>query len=106
MANIKDRTSIGSIRGLRYVLPSKMNFTGLIFHSLAIISVFRNIVIIRSFIFFLIYFFLIFNNISLFTLSPIIILLIFVFIILKISMRSNIKGLNNSLDNITSIDTL
>ena len=28
-------------RGLRYVLPSKMNFTGLVFHSLAIISVFR-----------------------------------------------------------------
>jgi polyisoprenyl-phosphate glycosyltransferase len=106
MANIKDRTSIGSIRGLRYVLPSKMNFTGLIFHSLAIISVFRNVVIIRSIIFFLVYFFLIFNNISLFTLFPIIILLIFVLAILKISMRSNIEGLNKSLDNIASVDTL
>ena len=106
IANIKDRISIGSIRGLRYVLPSKMNFAGLIFHSLAIISVFRNIVIIRSIIFFLIYLFLIFNNISLFTLSPLIILLIFVFIILKISMRSNIEELNNSLNNIASVDTL
>jgi len=106
MENIKDRTSIGSIRGLRYVLPSKMNFIGLIFHSLTIISVFRNIVIIRSIIFFLVYLFLIFNNISLFTLFPIIILLIFVFIILKISMRSNIEGLNNSLDNIASVETL
>ena len=39
---------IKSIRGLRYVYPSKMNFAALIFHSLAIISVFRNIFIIRS----------------------------------------------------------
>ena len=44
---INDRTFIPSKRGLRYVLPSKMNFTGLVLHSLAIISVFRNIVIIR-----------------------------------------------------------
>ena len=34
------------------------------------------------------------------------ILLIFVFIILKISMRSNINELNSSLDNIGSIDVL
>ena len=39
---IKDRTFIPSIRGTRYVLPSKMNFNALIFHSLAIISVFKN----------------------------------------------------------------
>ena len=50
---IKDRTFIPSIRGLRYVLPSKMNFTALIFHSLAIISVFRSLVIMRSIIFLL-----------------------------------------------------
>ena len=41
------RTSIHSMRGLRYVLPSKMNFTALVFHSLAIISVFRNLVVIK-----------------------------------------------------------
>ena len=106
IATIKDRTFIDSIRGLRYVLPSKMNFTGLIFHSLAIISVFRNIVVIRSIVFFLAYFFLIFNSISLFTLFPILLVLLFVFTILKISMRSNIEGLNNSLDNIGSVDIL
>ena len=106
IATIKDRTFTDSIRGLRYVLPSKMNFTGLIFHSLAIISVFRNIVVIRSIVFFLAYFFLIFNNISLFTLFPILLVLLFVFTILKISMRSNIEGLNNSLDNIGSVDIL
>ena len=49
---INNRTFIPSIRGLRYVLPSKMNFTSLIFHSLSIISVFRNVVIMRSIIFF------------------------------------------------------
>jgi glycosyltransferase involved in cell wall biosynthesis len=105
IATIKDRTFTDSIRGLRYVLPSKINFTGLIFHSLAIISVFRNIVVIRSIVFFLAYFF-IFNNISLFTLFPILLVLLFVFTILKISMRSNIEGLNNSLDNIGSVDIL
>jgi len=103
---IKERTFISSIRGIRYVLPSKMNFSALIFHSLAIISVFKNIVIVRSIIFFLFYFFLIFNNISISTLFPILFLLLFVFIILKISMRSSIKGLDNSLDNIDSVDTL
>ena len=106
VATIKNRAFIGSIRGSRYVLPSKMNFTALIFHSLAIISVFRNIVVIRSIVFFFIYLYLIFNNISLLTLSPIFFLLLFVFTILKISMRSNIKELNNSLDNITNIDIL
>ena len=106
IASIKDRESISSVRGLRYILPSKMNFIALVFHSLAIISVFRNIVIFRSIIFFSIYLFLIFNNISLLTVFPIFILLIFVFTILKISMRSNIEGLNNSLDNIGSIDIL
>ena len=54
---INDRTFIPSIRGQRYVLPSKMNFVGLIFHSLTIISVFRNSVITRSIIFFLVYYF-------------------------------------------------
>ena len=81
---INDRTFIPSIRGLRYVLPSKMNFTALIFHSLAIISVFRNWVIIRSVILFLLYSLLIYNNISIFTMLPVFCLLVFVFIILKI----------------------
>ena len=52
---INERTSIPSIRGSRYFGPSKMNFFGLVMHSLGIISVFRNMVIIRSTIFSLIY---------------------------------------------------
>ena len=103
---INDRTFIPSIRGLRYVLPSKMNFTALIFHSLTIISVFRNVVIIRSVIFFLLYSLLIYNNISVSTMLPVFCLLVFVFIILKISKRANIEEFNQSLENIGSIDVL
>ena len=103
---IDNRTFIPSIRGLRYVLPSKMNFLALIFHSLTIISVFRNAVVIRSIVFFLVYLFLISNNISILTLAPILLLLVFVFTILKISMRANMEGLDRSQDNISSVDTL
>ena len=91
---------------MRYVLPSKMNFTALIFHSLTIISVFRNRVIIRSVILFLLYSLLIYNNISILTMLPVFCLLVFVFIILKISMRANMEEFNQSLENISSIDVL
>jgi len=84
---ISDRTFIRSTRGLRYVLPSKMNFTALIFHSLAIISVFRNLVIIRSIIFFLAYLFLIYKNISILTILP-----VFFFISFCIYYFKNIKA--------------
>ena len=103
---IKDRTFIPSIRGVRYVQPSKMNFLGLVFHSLAIISVLRREFVIRSITYFLIYLFLIFSNISILTLVPILFLLIFVFIILKISMRADMAGFEKSLDNIGSVDIL
>ena len=103
---IKERTFIPSIRGVRYVQPSKMNFLGLVFHSLAIISVLRREFVIRSITYFLIYLFLIFSNISILTLVPILFLLIFVFIILKISMRADMAGFEKSLDNIGSVDIL
>ena len=106
LMTIKDRTAIPSIRGSRYFGPSKMNFFGLVFHSLGIISVFRNTVIIRSIIFFLAYFFLIYKNISILTLIPLLFLLVFVLTILKISMRANMDGLDQSLNNIGSIDIL
>ena len=103
---ISDRTFIDSIRGSRYVLPSKINFRGLIFHSLSIISVFRNSVIVRSILLFLIYLFLIYENISFLSMIPIFCLLIFVILILKISMRSNLGEFNQSLENIGNIDIL
>ena len=103
---IKNRTFISSMRGMRYVLPSKMNFSALIFHSLSIISVFINLVIIRSILFFLIYLFLIYENISFLTMFPIFCLLVFVLLILKISNRSNMEEFNQSLENVGSIDVL
>ena len=103
---IDDRSSIPSIRGIRYVGPSKMNFFGLVFHSLAIISVFRKIVIIRSILFFLVYMFFTYSNILFSNMIPVFLLFIFISYILKISMRSNIKELNKSLENIGSIDIL
>ena len=103
---IKDRTFISSIRGSRYVLPSKMNFFGLVFHSLTIISVFTKEVIIRSILFLLIYSFFILNSISIISFLPILFLLIFVIMIIKISMRGNINDLEKSLDNIENIDVL
>ena len=103
---IKDRTYIHSTRGTRYVLPSKMNFFALIFHSLAIISVFSNLVVVRSAVLFLVYFLFFFNNFSLIFFVPIFFLILFVFTILKISKRANMEGLNNSLKNIDSIDVL
>ena len=103
---IDERTFIHSSRGTRYVLPSKMNIFALIFHSLSIISVFRNAVIIRSVIYLLVYLLLIFNNISVITLFPILLLLAFLFIILKITTRADMNGFNKSLDNIGSVDVL
>ncbi len=103
---IKDRTFISSTRGSRYVLPSKMNFFALVFHSLAIISVFRNLVIIRSAIFILVYLFLIFKNITTLKLLPILFLILFVLYILKISTRANMEEFDKSLENIESTDIL
>jgi len=103
---INDRTFIASTRGSRYVLPSKMNFSALIFHSLSIISVFINLVIIRSILFFVIYLFLIYENISLLTVFPIFCLLVFELVVSKISKRSIMQEFNQYLENIGSIDIL
>tara|TARA_B100000427_G_C15426878_1_gene558888 strand:- start:124 stop:1011 length:888 start_codon:yes stop_codon:yes gene_type:complete len=103
---INDRIFIPSVRGTRYVLPSKMNFTALVFHSLAIISVFRNKVIVRSILLLFAYLLLIFNSISILTIFPILFLIVFVIIILKISMRANMEEFNKSLENIGNIDVL
>ncbi len=57
---IKNKTSIPSIRGVRYCGPTKMSFLKLIRHSLLIISVFRKGTAIRLSILFSIYVTLIF----------------------------------------------
>ena len=102
----KNRSTIPSIRGERYFGPSKMSFYNLIKHSLSIIAVFKINVIIRSILFFLIYFVLILKNITYITSIPLILVVIFVISVLGISKRENLDQLNNSLLNISNIDNL
>ena len=102
----KNRSTIPSIRGSRYFGPSKMSFFNLIKHSLSIIAVFKTNVIIRSILFFLIYIFLISENLSYVTSIPLIGVLALAISILAISKRENISELNDSLSNINNIDEI
>ncbi len=102
----KDRSTVSSIRGSRYFGPSKMSFKNLIIHSLAIISVFKINVLIRSILFILVYMFLIHQNISAIMLIPIPLVLLLLVLVFSISKRENLNELNNSLDNISNIDTI
>ena len=102
----KNRSTIPSIRGERYFGPSKMNFYNLIKHSLSIIAVFKTNVIIRSILFYLIYLFLISENITYITSIPLILVIILVISVLAISKRENLEELQNSLDNISEISNL
>ena len=102
----KNRSTIPSIRGERYFGPSKMSFFNLIKHSLSIIAVFKTNVIIRSILFFLIYIFLISENLSYVTSIPLIGVLALAISVLAISKRENISELNDSLSNINNIDEI
>ena len=102
----KNRSTIPSTRGIRYFGPSKMSFYNLIKHSLSIIAVFKTNVIIRSILFYLIYLFLISDNITYITSIPLILVIIFAISIQGISKRENLDKLNNSLLNISNIDKL
>ena len=102
----KNRSTIPSIRGERYFGPSKMSFYNLIKHSLSIIAVFKINVIIRSILFYLIYLFLISENLTYITSIPLILIVIFVISVLGISKRENLDQLNNSQLNISNIDNL
>ena len=102
----KNRSTIPSIRGSRYFGPSKMSFYNLIKHSLSIIAVFKINVIIRSILFFLIYIFLISENLNYVTSIPLIAVLALVISVLAISKRENIGELNDSLSNIENIEEI
>jgi len=103
---ISDRVSVPSIRGQRYFGPSQMNLFSLLIHSFSIIAVFRGTVIVRSVLFIIFYLLFFYNNLSIITLLPAFAVLILLFLILKVSSRENIEELNNSLENIGSIDIL
>ena len=102
----KDRSTVPSIRGSRYFGPSKMSFKNLLIHSLAIISVFKINVLIRSIFFLLVYMFLIHQNISAIMLIPIPLVLLLLVLVFSISKRENLNELNNSLENISNIDSI
>ena len=102
----KERSTIPSIRGSRYFGPSKMSFKNLIIHSLAIISVFKINVLIRSIMFLLVYIFLIHQNISAIMLIPIPLIILLIVLVFSVSNRENLELLNNSLSNISSIDNI
>ena len=102
----KNRSSTPSIRGSRYFGPSKMSFRGLIKHSLSIISVFKLTVILRSILFLLVYFFLIYKKITLVMLLPIIFVTIFNILIFLIARRENLDELKNSLQSVQDIEII
>jgi len=102
----KNKKSIPSIRGLRYFGPSKMSYFNLLKHSLSIIAVFKNTVLIRSIFFLAVYYFLIMKNISIITSIPIVLVILMIISIFSLSKRENIKELNSSLDNVIEVENL
>ena len=102
----KIRATTPSERGARYFGPSKMSFKNLIIHSLAIISVFKLNVLIRSALFILVYMFLIYQNISLIMLIPVMLVLTLMVSVFVVSSRENLQELSNSLSNISNIDII
>jgi len=100
----KERKSVPSIRGLRYFEPSKMNFFSLLKHSLSIIAVFKNTVLIRSIIFLVVYFFLVSQHISVVILIPVLFVILMVISVFVLSRRENITELSSSLENINDIE--
>ena len=102
----KDRATIPSERGTRYFGPSKMSFKNLLIHSLSIVGVFKTNVLIRSILFLLVYLFLIQQNITIVMLIPIILVFILIVSVFSISKRESLEELNNSLLNISNIDSL
>ena len=102
----KNKVSIPSIRGERYFGPSKMSFSNLINHSLSIISVFKNTVLIRSALFIIIYILMIKSNASIITAIPLILLLLMIYLISGLALRENMDEFDKALSNINNIDQI
>ena len=100
------RFSIPSIRGSRYFGPSQMNFINLLKHSLSIIAVFKKVLLIRSTTFLIVYLFFIIEYLSMIMLIPFLFVLVMMILALQLSRRENISELNNSLENIKSIENM
>ena len=102
----KDLFSVPSTRGARYFGPSKMSFFNLLRHSLSIISVFKNTVLIRSALFIIVYILMIKSNASVITAIPLILLLIMIYSISSLALRENIDEFDKALSNINNIDNI
>jgi len=102
----KDLFSVPSTRGERYFGPSKMSFFNLLKHSLSIISVFKNTVLIRSALFIIVYILMIKSNASIITAIPLILLLIMIYSISSLSLRENMDEFDKALSNINNIDNI
>ena len=95
-----------SERGTRYFGPSKMSFKNLIVHSLSIIAVFKFDVLIRSILFFFVYLFLVYEKISVITLIPLFLTIIFNLFVFIISKRENLKNFKSSNQNIFDVKNI
>ena len=102
----KERKSVPSIRGPRYFGPSKMSFINLLKHSISIIAVFRITVFIRSLIFLAVYFFIMFQHLSIITLIPVALVVLMIASVFVLANRENITEFNLSQENITNIENL
>jgi polyisoprenyl-phosphate glycosyltransferase len=102
----KDLLSVPSTRGARYFGPSKMSFFNLLKHSLSIISVFKNTVLIRSALFIIVYILMIKSNASVITAVPLILLLIMIYSISSLALREKIDEFDKALSNINNIDKI
>ena len=102
----KIKIGIPSERGTRYFGPSKMSFKNLLIHSISIIAVFKVHVLIRSILFFFIYVFLIYEKISVITLIPILLIIIFNLLVFIVSKRENLDDYKSSIKNIFDVKTI
>ena len=102
---IKNLNEINSTRGLRYFGPSKMSLLNLILHSFSIIAVFKYQVFFRSLIFLFVLEYL--SNILDVNLILIqILLIIFCIIIFAVSFREKEDELQNSQENLKSVNVI
>jgi len=99
----KDRKSIPSERGTRYFGPSKMSFINLLKHSLAIMAVFKETLLIRSVIFILFYGLAISDTFSILIFIPPLLTMSMIISVYLISTRENMSEFGNSLNNIKNI---
>ena len=102
---IKDFNMVDSIRGNRYVGPSKMSLYGLIIHSFSIIAVFKSQVLLRSILIILVLMFLKakLGIISTFFQSGV---LLFCIMIYLVSLREKKDELISSQENLKNIQNI